>query len=103
MDINICPACGAVYKPKSTDCSNCGAVQARAASTLISTMAGAVAPMVVSVAPDRLILERIVTGRQLNALAPSNYFGDSDSTVQMILPLSFLKPLAVLPAAQMMK
>lgn len=79
MDINICPACGAVYKPKSTDCSNCGAVQARAASTLISTMAGAVAPMVVSVAPDRLILERIVTGRQLNALAPSNYFGDSDS------------------------
>lgn len=42
-------------------------------------MAGAVAPMVVRVAPDRLILERIVTGRQLNALAPSNYFGDSDS------------------------
>ena len=79
MDINICPACGAVYKPKSTDCSNCGAVQARAASTLISTMAGAVAPMVVSVAPDRLILERIVTGRQLNALTPSNYFGDSYS------------------------
>ncbi|MDX1985542.1 MAG: hypothetical protein SFV17_02550 [Candidatus Obscuribacter sp.] len=75
MDINICPACGAVYKPRSKDCTRCGAVQSKFASTTVSTMASTVAPMVVSVAPDRLILERIVTGRQLNALVPATYFG----------------------------
>ncbi|HMY04137.1 MAG TPA: hypothetical protein PKA48_12305, partial [Candidatus Obscuribacter sp.] len=75
MDINICPACGAVYKPRSKDCTRCGAVQSKFASTTVSTMASTVAPMVVSVAPDRLILERIVTGRQLNALVPATYYG----------------------------
>lgn len=75
MDINICPACGAVYKPRSKDCARCGAVQSKFASTTVSTMASTVAPMVVSVAPDRLILERIVTGRQLNALVPATYYG----------------------------
>jgi hypothetical protein len=34
--------------------------------------------MVVSVAPDRLILERIVTNRQLNALVPSGYYTRSE-------------------------
>ncbi|MDQ5965362.1 MAG: hypothetical protein QG625_1517 [Cyanobacteriota bacterium erpe_2018_sw_39hr_WHONDRS-SW48-000098_B_bin.30] len=78
MEINICPSCGAVFKPKSRDCAACGAVQSRLATTVVATSAGAVAPMVVSVAPDRLILERIVTNRQLNALVPSGYYTRSE-------------------------
>lgn len=78
MEINICPSCGAVFKPKTRDCAACGAVQSRLATTVVATSAGAVAPMVVSVAPDRLILERIVTNRQLNALVPSGYYTRSE-------------------------
>lgn len=50
----------------------------QAVTTVVATSAGAVAPMVVSVAPDRLILERIVTNRQLNALVPSGYYTRSE-------------------------
>lgn len=82
MEINVCPGCGAVFKPKARDCAGCGSVQSRFAATAVSTMAGSVAPMVVSVAPDRLILERIVTNRQTNALVPAGTFYGGESYVE---------------------
>lgn len=71
MEMNVCPGCGAVYKPRAKDCASCGAIQSRFASTVVSTVAGSVAPMVVSVPPDRLILERIVATRQVANYIPS--------------------------------
>lgn len=72
MEIAICPNCGAVIKQKVKGCGACGAAQSRFAATMVPTLASAAAPMVVSVAPDRLILERIVSTRSLATLVPGS-------------------------------
>jgi hypothetical protein len=75
VEIAICPNCGAVIKQKVKGCGACGAAQSKFAATMVPTLASAAAPMVVSVAPDRLILERIVSSRSVATLIPG-----SDST-----------------------
>jgi hypothetical protein len=75
VEIAICPNCGAVIKQKVKGCGACGAAQSKFAATMVPTLASAAAPMVVSVAPDRLILERIVSSRTVATLIPG-----SDST-----------------------
>jgi hypothetical protein len=71
LEILVCPNCGAVIKPKNQGCAACGAAQSNFAATQVATLAQPAPPMIVSVAPDRLILERIVANRQVIALVPS--------------------------------
>jgi hypothetical protein len=72
VEIQVCPSCGAVLKAKNKGCLNCGTAQSKFAATQVATLAQPAPPMIVSVAPDRLILERIVANRQLVALVPEN-------------------------------
>ncbi|MBU6453126.1 MAG: hypothetical protein KGS72_15190 [Cyanobacteria bacterium REEB67] len=78
MEITVCPSCGAVLKSKDKSCGSCGDVSSRFAATVMATPVTSSAPMVVSVAPDRLILERIVSARQLAVHAPSDYGREED-------------------------
>lgn len=107
MEIAICANCGAVLKQKGRGCAACGAAQSRFASTTMTTLASTAAPLVVSVAPDRLILERIVSSRQVATLVPSadsylaseqsDYFDPSglEATFQSLAETPFLTTTAL--------
>ncbi|MGD9684145.1 MAG: hypothetical protein AB7W16_23525 [Candidatus Obscuribacterales bacterium] len=96
MELLICQSCGVVLRTKGKHCTGCGVTLALHAPTSIPSFAEARPPLSVSVKQDHLLLERVVTQRQLLTLGPrpaqsGGHYGVSSGSS---FPSSITSPVA---------
>lgn|GEM_PF-518365 len=96
MELLICQSCGVVLRTKGKHCTGCGVTLALHSPTSIPSFAEARPPLAVSVKQDHLLLERVVTQRQLLTLGPrppqsGGHYGVSPGSS---FPSSIMSPVA---------
>lgn len=96
MELLICQSCGVVLRTKGKHCTGCGVTLALHSPTSMPSFAEARPPLSVSVKQDHLLLERVVTQRQLLTLGPrppqsGGHYGVSSGTS---FPSSITSPVA---------
>ncbi|MBI4532593.1 MAG: hypothetical protein HY711_01495, partial [Candidatus Melainabacteria bacterium] len=82
LEIPICQACGVIIRGKAKFCTGCGTPISKASLTTLTGLNQACAPLVLSLEPDPLVLERAIVRCLYGAHTNGNGGGNGQSNAQ---------------------